>query len=159
MLQARFAQIESIDFSTIDILTIAYGTNDWAHSRNLENNDNPFDKTTILGALRYGVTQLLTYYPQLRIYVFTPSFRNKLGPNGDQNSDTYANGDNVLLPTVCEQIVSTCKSLHIPCKNNYIEYANDYNAAYLFAGGGGVHPNDTGAYLLAKVYSKFIASH
>lgn len=155
----QYNKIQALDFDDVDFLLIAYGTNDWTAGRTLDNTNNPLDTNTICGALRYGVSQLLTNYPQLKIYVFTPCYRDHLGTNQDQTSDTYTNPTSGLkLTDVCDAIAETCKELHIPCKNMYYdsclnqytrdEYLSDY-----------VHRNAKGYELMGKQYAKFVDSN
>lgn len=155
----QYNKIKSLDFSKVDFLAIAYGTNDWTAGRRLENIDNPMDKYTICGALRYCVSNLLTKYPQLKLYVFTPCYRDHLGTNQDETSDTFINPtSNLKLTDVCDGIENTCKELHIPCKNMYYDSnlnkytRNEYLSDY-------VHRNAKGYELMGKQYAKFVDSN
>lgn len=155
----QYNEIKSLDFSKVDFLAIAYGTNDWTAGSRLENIDNPMDKYTICGALRYCVSNLLTKYPQLKLYVFTPCYRDHLGTNKDETSDTFINPTSKLkLTDVCDGIANTCKELHIPCKNMYYDSnlnmytRNEYLSDY-------VHRNVKGYELMGKQYAKFVDSN
>lgn len=155
----QYNKIKSLDFSKVDFLAIAYGTNDWTAGRRLENIDNPMDKYTICGALRYCVSNLLTKYPQLKLYVFTPCYRDHLGTKQDETSDTFINPtSNLKLTDVCDGIENTCKELHIPCKNMYYDSnlnkytRNEYLSDY-------VHRNAKGYELMGKQYAKFVDSN
>ena len=155
----QYAKIRALDFDNVDFLVIAYGTNDWAGGNILDNPNSPMNKGTILGALRYCVSTLLTAYPNLKLYVFTPCYRDHLGTNQDQTSDTYVNPTSGLtLPEVCDGIAQCCKELHIPCKNMYYEsnlnqYTRDeYLSDY-------VHRNEKGYKLLGEQYAKFVNSN
>lgn len=157
--RTQYSRIKSLDFSKVDFLAIAYGTNDWTAGRRLENIDNPMDKYTICGALRYCVSNLLTKYPQLKLYVFTPCYRDHLGTNQDETSDTFINPtSNLKLTDVCDAIANTCKELHIPCKNMYYDSnlnkytRNEYLSDY-------VHRNAKGYELMGKQYAKFVDSN
>lgn len=155
----QYTKIKSLDFNNVDFLVIAYGTNDWAGGNILNNPNSPMNKGTILGALRYCVSTLLTNFPNLKLYVFTPCYRDHLGTNHDQTSDTYVNPTSGLtLPQVCDGIAECCKELHIPCKNMYYEsnlnqYTRDeYLSDY-------VHRNEKGYKLLGEQYAKFVDSN
>ena len=155
----QFNKIKALNFANVGFIGLAYGTNDWASGMTLDNPNNPLDTTTILGGLRYSVSTLLTNYPQLKIYVFTPCYRDHLGDEPYETSDTYINPTSGLkLTDVCDGIYNCCKELHIPCKNMYYEsnlnqYTRDeYLSDY-------VHRNEAGYKLLGIQYAKFIDSN
>ena len=50
--EERLAFIKTLDFNDIDVITINHGTNDWSGSITLDNDSNPLDTTTYMGALR-----------------------------------------------------------------------------------------------------------
>lgn len=157
-LTTQFNQIKSLDFNNVDILCLAYGTNDWSANRNLDYDDNPINKGGICSALRYSVQTILTAYPHLRIYFFTPCYRDKLGTSQTETSDTFTNTKGNLLSEVGDAIENTCKELHIPCKNMY--YCSNLNQytrdMYMF---DSTHRNADGYKLLASQYAKYILSN
>lgn len=158
-LVAQYNKIQSLDFANVDFVVIAYGTNDWTAGKSIDNSNDLYDKTTVCGALRYGVKELLSKYPHLRLYVFTPSFRSRMGDDKKQTSDEYVNAASGLyLSAIVDGIENCCKELHIPCKNMYNESnINKYNwDSYTV---DGTHRNETGYALLGMQYSKFIISN
>ncbi len=69
--------LKAIDFSTVDIITIAYGLNDFTieEKKKPDNPDDKYDVTTTAGALRYSVEKIMDRYPHIRIVIIPPIFR------------------------------------------------------------------------------------
>lgn len=153
----RYEEIKSLDLSSIGFVNIAYGTNDWSTSKELDNLENDEDKNTVCGALRYGVRRLMSAFPNLRIYVFTPAYRYLLGDAQNQDSDNYQNNIGKYISDYADAIENACKQLHVPCKNMYYESnINASNVATFYS--DGVHRNAKGYKLMAEQYAKFILS-
>ncbi len=83
----RLQILKSIDFSKVDIVTIAYGTNEGGYPQ--DDPEDPYNKYTYAGATRYAINKLLTLYPKLRIVLLTPIFRWYTDTN--ESSDTKVN--------------------------------------------------------------------
>lgn len=81
----RLQILKSIDWSNVDIVTIAYGTNEGGYPQDDEN--NKYNKQTYAGATRYCIEKLLTLYPKLRIVLLTPIYRYHR--EAQQDSDTW----------------------------------------------------------------------
>jgi lysophospholipase L1-like esterase len=156
-LTTQFAKVKALDFVEVDFITVAYGTNDWTAGKAIDNAANPLDKTTVCGGLRYGIKTLLAAFPHLRIYVFTPVYRDGLGAN-KEDSDTFKNATSgLLLPEIADGIVEVCNELHIPCKNMYVE--SNINASnWNHYKADNTHRNAKGYKLLGTQYAKFVAS-
>ena len=68
-------RLQSIDFNEIDIVTIAYGTNDCGFNIPLGCIDD-YGKDTFYGAINYVIDKLQTKYKHLEIILVTPIFRS-----------------------------------------------------------------------------------
>ena len=156
-LQDRWARIKTTPLSEYNFILIAYGTNDFASGRTLDNDNDKFDVTTILGSLRYGIKKILEASPATRIYVVTPAYRYGLGGSNDNDSDNYQiNGK--YLWEIGNAIFDACKELHIPCLNYYYTSgSNKYNKAAILQ--GGTHRTRYGYRLMAEQYVKFVLSY
>ena len=143
--------LESIDFSKVDIVTIAYGTNDFTAQVALDNANNPKDTTTFCGALRYSLEKLLTAYPQLHIFVCTPTWRFWMD-NGTflYDSDTHEiNGK--LLTDFVEAVKTVSNAYHVKSIDNYYDLGiNQYNRSHWFPSNDGTHHNKDGGVLIAR---------
>ena len=143
--------LESIDFSEVDIITIAYGTNDFTAAVALDNANNPTDTTTFCGALRYSLETILTSYPQLHIFVCTPTWRFWMD-NGTflYDSDTHEINDKKLTDFV-EAVKTVSKAYHVKSIDNYYDLGiNQYNRSHWFPTGDGTHHNKDGGVLIAQ---------
>lgn len=152
----RWNKFKALDFNKVDFVVVAYGTNDWGYALTLDNDSDSMDTNTILGSLRYGITQLLTKYPHLKIYVATPNFRYKLGSDDSLNSDILSK-NGLYLYELGDKIKEVCDKIHVNCLNHYRNSGlNIYTASYYLT--DGTHRNKEGAELLGTQYAKFILS-
>lgn len=145
----QYNAISELDFNNVDFVSIALGTNDWNFGTSAEG---------IKNAMRYCISTLLTAYPHLNIYVFTPIYRFNLNGSG-QDSDTYVNTTSGLkLHEVCEAITDTAKQFNVPCKDMYYSCnINQYNKELYM--GDDTHPNANGYALMGEKIAKFINSN
>ena len=145
----QYNAISELDFNDVDFISIALGTNDWNFGASAE---------AIKNAMRYCISTLLTAYPHLKIYVFTPIYRFNLLGSG-QDSDTYVNTESGLkLHDVCDVIIETAKEFNVPCKDMYYGCnINHYNKELYM--GDDTHPNVNGYALMGEKIAKFINSN
>ncbi|MCI9142465.1 MAG: SGNH/GDSL hydrolase family protein [Lachnospiraceae bacterium] len=66
--------LEAIDFSTVEIVLLQQGINDYHAGVPIENPEDPYDEYTFLGALRSSVKALRETNPELRIVLVTPLY-------------------------------------------------------------------------------------
>lgn len=149
------ALIKSIDFASLDILTIAYGTNDFTSGIAIDNAENTLDATTVCGALRYSVETLLAAYPHLRIFVLLPTYRFWVDADNDnafiEDTSTYTNSLGKTLAEYNEAIAETAKTYNLPVIDNYTELGiNKVNRYQYFGAADGAHHIEAGRKLLAK---------
>ncbi len=139
-LTSNFANIDNVDWSAVDYITIAYGTNDIAFGGTIDNADNLYDTATICGALRYGIKTISAKYPNIRFMVLAVLNRG---------------ADSVPLKTILE------------C-NKALKSAADYMGAEFVDGYGinegnrgtflydGTHPNAAGKQRIAETVARHI---
>lgn len=75
-LTSNFANIDNVNWSAVDYITVAYGTNDLAFGAAIDNESNPLDTATICGALRYGIKAINGKYPNIRFKVLGVVYRS-----------------------------------------------------------------------------------
>ena len=150
----QLAILKGIDFSEVDAIVIHYGTNDFTASVSIDNGDNYKDYNTLCGALRYSIEELLTAYPQLRIFVSVPAFRYWEADDGTVTySNSYTNANGNKLTDFVDAIASTAKEYNLPVIDSYYGLGiNKINAATFLA--DGVHHNAVGR----KRFGEFIGS-
>ena len=113
----RLAALKLVNFNNVDLITIAYGTNDYTANVPLDNLSDLDDKSTLAGALRYTINKFQETFPDLRILVLSNTWR--YFPNEDNiTSDTknYGNGTGIDYKNC---ILNTSKSMRIPCLDSY----------------------------------------
>ena len=144
----RLNQLKELDLNTIDILTIAYGTNDYTAGVELDNVLNPTDTTTFKGALRYSLEKLMTAYPHLKILVCSQAYRFWGTEDGEfiEDSDTkYYNASQNTLPDFVKATEEVCKDYKVLFLNQYDNMGiNKFNRYYYFTTTDGTHPIETG---------------
>jgi lysophospholipase L1-like esterase len=153
------ALLKSIDFSMVDIITIAYGTNDFTGNVELENLEDNKDTKTFTGALRYSIETLLNAYPHLKIFVCSQAYRFWLDDNGEfsDDSDTRTNTREAKLTDFVEKTKEVAEEYHLPYVNNYYSLGfNKFNRSIYFPATDGTHPSITGRILMAAHIAKHL---
>lgn len=156
----RIDTLESIDWASVDYITIAYGTNDWNSNYGLDNENDPDDTTTYIGAFRYSVEKILTAYPNIKILAITPLWRfwdtNTGLPSGETgdylDANTYAKGTGYYLWNYGDALIEAAKEYHIPVLDMYHNcMMNKYNRHQYFNVTDGTHPKYEGRKLFAEI--------
>ena len=155
------SMLKSIDFSTVDIITISYGTNDFADGLRLGGSDS---KSTDW-SLSYSIQTILTAFPNVRIFVCVPFYRVWLSggafnedSNTHQRTSDYGGGLVYKLTDFVQAEKDVCKSLQIPVLDTYYDLGiNRYNWSKYINNetNKAVHHNATGRELIAE----YMASH
>lgn len=150
--KAHIDLLKSIDFSEADIVTIGYGTNDFTANVYLENQNDPDDTTTFIGALRYSIETLLSAFPNLKVFVCTPTYRFWFDSSYvfTEDSNTKENSRGNTLIDFCNSCKSVCREYNLPCIDNYDIGMGKYTRTHYFASNDGTHPNFKGITLIAK---------
>jgi lysophospholipase L1-like esterase len=148
---AHIQDIKAIDFSTVDFVSIAYGTNDFSSATPMDNADNAFDTNTFKGAIRYCIKTLTEKYPHLKILGVTPCYRfwSENGVVVD-DSDTHEIGGFKLIDYV-NAIKEVYTEYHLPVLDNYTNAGiNSFNRLNYFSISDGLHPNINGREIIGQ---------
>lgn len=149
------ARLKAIDFSEVDIITISYGTNDFAGGLGLGGESKYFTDW----ALDYSIKTILSEYPNVRIFVCLPIYRvwltEQYAFDEDSNTKevtTWTGGDvKHKLTDFVEAERTVCKANQIPVIDNYYELGiNKWNWTTYIPSSDGTHPNTTGRDLMAE---------
>ena len=158
---AHVATLQGIDWSTVDVVTLSFGTNDWGTRVILDDPTDDHSTDTFTGALRTAIETLLTAYPHIKVAVCAPIWRGIVTQSGVLDDDT-----------------DTSKATRQWYLNDYREKAkaisDEYHALYIDAYQGlnfnkftwknyfplndATHPNATGRQVIAKKYAYCLAS-
>ena len=156
--------LKTIDFGKIDILTIAYGTNDFSNGLQPVKPNDPVTGERRFYAtgtsLQYSIQTILTAYPNIRIFVCLPTYRVWLTSGNvfdyDSNTATHTSWvggetqDHTLIDFV-EAERTVAKANQIPVIDNYFDLGiNQYNWTKYFPAGDGTHHNQNGRNLIAE---------
>lgn len=142
------AWLNACDFSKVDAIIIAYGTNDYREpSSTLDNPNNKFDTSTVCGALRYSIKQILSKYPGVQILVTCPIFRTFF-QDGTTTPESYSDtkdwGSGTLLQ-YAEAYKQACTDMNVPFLDLYHETSfNPFTRLYFYPADDGTHPNEKG---------------
>lgn len=89
--------LKSIDFETVDIITILYGPHDYLDGTTITDPANHNNITAYSGALQESIRLIQEEYPHIRIIAVSPSFCVVEDEDGKPNgSDTYNTGHGIL---------------------------------------------------------------
>lgn len=119
IIKFRLGILKQIDITDIDIVTIAYGTNEIGYTQ--DNPNNKYDKYTFGGATRYAVEKLLELNPNLRIVLLTPIYRHDVSSSG-YDSDSYVDSSTGL--SMADNI-NTLKAVGLEYKIPVIDMYHD----------------------------------
>lgn len=141
--QKHLALIKSIDFSKVDVLTIAFGTNDWGIGTKT--------LAEIKAALKTGIELINKTYPKMKIVLICPIWRYLNG----QSSDTLARGtDAKTLEDYSAEYESLAKELKVPFLDTYHNLtfnANNRDKFYVETGTESTHLNPDGRKMYAEL--------
>ena len=151
----HLATLKSIDFSTIDYVTLGYGVNDWSRGVPIENY-NLLDINTYKGAVRYSINKLRELNPNLKIVLIIPIY------NSESNSDYLDATNNGRSMGYLTEYGTALKEIAIEYSDVFVYDAfNDVgfdgtNKYIFFNAGDRVHPLENGIKLYAYKLGKFI---
>lgn len=142
-----FNTLKSINFNDVDIITIAYGTNDFAKSKTLEE---------VEAAAKYSIETILAKYPNIDIVLCTPVYRYWIDENGDFVEDSETKEINGVKLTEYIQLYKEIgKKYGLLVIDNYNGSGiNASNRTECFTGTDTTHPNETGRQKIADYMSK-----
>lgn len=162
--QAILDRLKAIDWSKVDAVTIFAGTNDWYNANTLGVSGST-DVNKTLGAINEIIRMLLTTYPNIKLYWFTPVVRwvsdfnvGTTPPTIDDTKfgDNYSVSGNGTLKDECAAIIQEVTKNHIPVCDMYNNLGwNKYNCNQYFAGTDGSHPRTFKgvSYLARKIFN------
>lgn len=158
----RVATLAALDWTTVDYITIAYGSNDWANGVPVGAASDT-DTGTICGAANTAIQTILTAYPHLQLMIISPHWRARQVPGDAKDSDAYPNAaSGQYLIEVVDGLRAVAERWHVPFCDlyrtmglnllTYRPYLRDQTV-------DGLHPyGAVGAQLFAdKVASQFAA--
>ena len=156
--------VNSIDFSNYNLVTLAFGRNDYNGNKPLGNKNDMYpEQETILGAMNYCLKKIYTDAPMINVVVITPLNEGTKGNSSSNYAYGTANAQGYTLKELCTAIRNLCEEKNINCIDNSKEsIVNAYNInSGIFI--DKLHPtnnfyNVLGQYYTGKIGSYFQAS-
>lgn len=147
----KLSTLKAIDFNKVDIITIAYGTNDFAGGVSIKD----FKK-----ALADSIETISKAYPHIKIVVCTPIYRFWMDENGKyiNDSETRVVKTN-RLTDFAKAVNEVAQQYGLSVIDNYNNSGiNGSNKAEYFSGLDGTHPNAQGRLKIAENMAKELYS-
>ncbi len=153
--------LEGIDFGKVDIITIAYGTNDFTGEQMLEGKDK-YDTNAFGGAMRYSVEKLKEAFPNIPIVICSQIYRYWDGYFGvyNEDSDTYVEPTSgYKLTDFVDKTKEIADEYGLFYIDNYKNSGINRETRHLcFDGVDTTHPIEYGRRLVAENISKELVS-
>ena len=155
----HLASLKDVDFKEVDIITIAYGTNDFTAKRAIAS-DDPYDIATFQGALRYSIETIHSAYPDIEIILCTPTYRFWMDKENN-NAFLYDSNTREIEGQRLTDFVQATKEIAAEYNLNCIDNYNDSgispdNRTDCFSATDGTHPNKTGIKMIADRMANFL---
>ena len=145
----------AIDWSKVNAVTFFAGTNDWNNADGQWGESGSSDVNTTLGAINEIIRLILTTYPHIRIYWFTPIVRWLDERIPENFSDSLVRGTKTLKE-FSAMIQTEVVRHHIPICDMYNTLGwNMYNFSNYFKDTDGTHPYK-GYMPIARKFKGFI---
>ena len=142
---AHLNTLKAIDFATIDICFISYGTNDFGFNVNPGTSD-VVSKFTVAGAMKEIVNKLQSKNPNMEIIFTTPIYR----------ADKFLNTLNLPLSVYADTIKGTAGRLATKVIDLHTcSGINEFNYTTLLNTADKLHPVAAGNTLMAKSFVKY----
>jgi lysophospholipase L1-like esterase len=147
------ARLQAVDFHKVTLLGLEYGPNDFTLAAPIGTSIDA-SRETFKGALNYSIRKLLVTYPDLRLFLITPSWRLNFE---DLDSDTHPNARGTFLRDYVDAVVETAALNHVPCLDMWRTLGLGINNYKTFTFDG-THPNEHGAIRRGESVAAFINS-
>lgn len=107
--QEVYNTLTTLDFNTVDVVTIMYDATDYLMGHAMYDDSNSTNIQQFTGNLEAGIELLQQTYPHIRIIVMSPTYAYALDEEGNYvSSDMYVYGDRDVLSTyVIKQFASS----------------------------------------------------
>ena len=150
--------LKAVDWSKVDFITIAYGTNDIQGGVSIDNTSAPMNCSTLCGATRYAIETILGAYPHIKIMLLTPIYRYWNDEDIDSDSKTFSGNS---FTDYVDALLDVAKEYKIPVVDMYRTLGfNKINRNYYFPSTDGTHPNAAGLKVMgSKIAGKLLSEY
>lgn len=142
--------VASVDWNTVDYVTIFFGTNDYGAATPI-GLDSDTDGTTFKGGVNKTITKLLGAYPHLKLMFITPIWRPRINVGDGLESDNNPNSNGDFLIQFADSIIDRCDSNHIESTDFYRKSGfGPLTQSVLLRPGDDIHPSNEGYKVIAE---------
>jgi len=146
--------LDSIDFSSVEILIVQYGLNDYHALSPLENEDDPYDEYTFAGALRSALSRLKKSYPDMRIVLLTSTYSWYTAEDLTCEEKEFGYG---VLEDYVNKELQVAEEMEVECLDLYHNfYPHETWEDWSLYTWDGMHPNEEGRKLLAETVARYL---
>lgn len=147
--QEVYDTLTTLDFSTVDVITIMYDATDYLMGHEMYDDANSTNIQQFTGNLEAGIELLQDTYPNIRIIVLSPTYAYAIDEETGEyvSSDIYRYGQDVLSTYVIMQY-NSCISRSVSFVDNLYGTITEDNAQDYLT--DNVHLNADGRKLVAK---------
>ena len=147
--------VDTIDFSNADLVTIAYGVNDWKYNCNLGSMASNKKDGTIYGNMKYVIEKIVSDNPKAKIIIITPLNCSAYGTQQNNWGIGYSFSNNGTLERIFEAEKEVAEYYGIEMIDmTHNSVINRISAPLLLA--DGVHPTLDGHKAIACELAKKI---
>lgn len=151
---ATVDQLETIDFSAVELVLIQHGINDYYNGVPIRNEEDLWDEYTFAGALRCSLASLREANPNMRVLLVTPTYTWHLGNKltCEEYNAGYGVAEDYIraeMEVAAEFGVEVLDVYHDVFPHEKWEDWQIYTR-------DGVHPNEAGRELLAGIMADYL---
>lgn len=141
------SMLENLDFENVDIITIAYGTNDFTGGNSI---------SQVEAALKYSIETIQNAYPNIDIVICSPTYRFWMDEEGNFIDDSNTREIGGVKITDYIQLYGDIADEYGICMiDNYNDIdINKSTRTKYFYGADGAHQNEAGRKLIADHMAK-----
>lgn len=140
--------LKSIDFETVDIITLMYDASDYLAGREMYNDANFTDPQQFTGSMAAGIELIQSTYPHIRIIVMSPTYAYGLEDDGTYVSSALKTYGWSHLSTYVIKQGEAASELRVSFVDNLYGTVHEDNASNYLT--DHLHLNKEGRKLVAK---------
>lgn len=141
-----------IDWKEVDFITLSYGAHEIKSTELLDNNEDPHDRTTFLGALRYVLDRLDLEFPDAEVVVMTPLYR--FWKESGETSDEYIVYEDMPYTKWVDTVISTAMDEDVFSIDLYKLPGFNKSNQELYYLEDGINLNEKGQNVIGKIIAE-----
>lgn len=152
---AAIKTLESIDWDSVDVLALMYGTNDYLNGKQITDPANPMNTVAYSGALNASLQLLKETYPHIRVVVTAPTYC-MVEQNGKSVGCDITDMGFGRLPDYMVAAKAICVDSNITFLDNYYGLEISEGTVDKYLESDMIHPNGEGRKLIAQRFVDLI---